>query len=45
MKILHVAAEVAPFAKAGGLADVAGGLSAEQAATGQERHGPYQLLS
>ncbi len=36
MRILHVAAEVAPFAKAGGLADVAGGLSAEQRAAGHD---------
>lgn len=36
MRILHVAAEVAPFAKAGGLADVAGGLSAEQCAAGHD---------
>ena len=36
MRILHVAAEVAPFAKAGGLADVAGGLSAAQAAAGHD---------
>jgi starch synthase len=36
MRILHVAAEMAPFAKAGGLADVAGGLSSEQAAAGHD---------
>lgn len=36
MRILHVAAEMAPFAKAGGLADVVGGLSAQQSAAGHD---------
>ncbi len=36
MRILHVAAEVAPFAKAGGLADVVGGLSAQQNMAGHD---------
>lgn len=34
MKVLHVASEVAPFSKTGGLADVVSGLPAAQAAMG-----------
>src|SRR5437773_3455984 len=36
MRILYIASEVAPFAKTGGLADVAGALPAALARMGQE---------
>ncbi|MCA1665336.1 MAG: glycogen/starch synthase, partial [Myxococcales bacterium] len=36
MKILHVASEVAPYSKTGGLADVLGGLPRALAALGHE---------
>jgi len=38
MQILHVASEVAPFAKVGGLADVVMGLSRELTAEGHDVH-------